>query len=173
MRKLKYALANSLDGFIARKDGAVDWLFMGGEHMRDFAEHAKSFDTVLMGRKTYEFGLSHGMTAQPNMKNYVFSRTMKESPDPRVTIIAENAGEFVRNLKKEQGKDIWLNSGSGLARTFFAEDLIDEVILNIHPVLLGSGIPLFPELSRQVDLELTDSKVYNNGLVLLFYSVKH
>lgn len=172
MRKVKYALATSLDNFIARPDGAVDWLFMKGEHMSDFAEYSKSFDTILMGRKTYDFLLQHGMTAYPGMENYVFSRTMRDSPDEQVKIIAENAGEFVRELKNVPGGDIYLNSGGDLARTFFEENLIDEIILNVHPVLLGAGIPLFPKLTRQIDLQLLDSKTYKNGLVLLFYQVK-
>lgn len=172
MRKVSYALASSLDNFIARPDGSVDWLFMKGEHMKDFAVYAKSFDTVLMGRKTYEFALRHGITAYPGMRNYVFSRTMKESPDQRVTIISEEAGEFVRKLKSEEGKDIWLNSGPGLARTLFEEDLIDQIVVNVHPLLLGSGVPLFPELSQQINLELLDHRVYPLGLVLLTYRVR-
>lgn len=88
-----------------------------------------------------------------------------------VTIISDAAG-FVRELKSADGKDIWLNSGAGLARDFFAEDLIDEIVLNVHPVLLGAGVPLFPEIKRQIDLELASCKTYEQGLVLLTYRVR-
>lgn len=91
---------------------------MEGEHMADFARYTQSFDTILMGRKTYDFLLKHKMTAYPGMENFVFSRTMRESPDERVKIISESAGEFVRNLKAGAGGDIYLNSGGNLAGTF-------------------------------------------------------
>jgi dihydrofolate reductase len=173
MRKVKYALASSLDSFIARENGSVDWLSIEGVEMSDFGESFKSFDAVLMGRKTYEFALSQGMAAYPKMKNYVFSRTLKESSNKRVKIVSENAGEFVRKLKEMNGKDIWLCGGGKLATSLLAENLIDEIDLTVYPVLLGSGIPFFSEINRQIDLELTDSKSYKNGLVSLSYRVKH
>ncbi len=173
MRKVKYSLASSLDNFIARKDGSADWLSIEGVEMGDLADSFKSFDAVLMGRKTYEFALSQGMTAYPNMKNYVFSRTLRENPNKRVKIVSENAGEFVRNLKDMRGEDIWLCGGGRLAASLLAENLIDEIDLTVYPVLLGSGIPFFSEINRQIDLELTDSKTHKNGLVSLAYRVKN
>jgi dihydrofolate reductase len=172
MRKVKYTVASSLDNFIAREDGSVDWLIMQGEHMEEFAEYSRAFDTVLMGRKTYEMAVSHGMTAYPGMQNYVFSRTLKESPDTRVTIISKNASEFVTELKNENGRDIMLVGGGELAASLLSENLIDEIVLNVHPVLLGSGIPLFAEVNRQIDLELIGKKIYKNGLIMPFYRVK-
>jgi dihydrofolate reductase len=183
MRKVIYLVANSLDNFIARKDGTVDWLFMEGDYgMREFFA---SVDTMLIGRKTYEFALSQSpgrkqkskkaksqRTFCSSMRNYVFSRTMKNAPDEDVQIISENGAQFVRNLKSEAGKDIWLMGGGELARSLFAENLVDEISLNIHPVLLGSGIALFPEIGRQLDLELTDCKAHANGCVQVAYRVK-
>lgn len=173
MRKIKYIAASSLDNFIAREDGSVDWLIMEGEHMKEFAEYSRAFDTVLMGRKTYEIGVSQGMTAYPGMQNYVFSRTLKESPDTRVTIISKNASKFIRELKNTNGRDIMLMGGGELAASLLIENLIDEIVLNVHPVLLGSGIPLFTEINSQIDLELIDNRIYENGLVMLFYRVKN
>lgn len=173
MRKVKYSLAGSLDNFIAREDGSVDWLAIEGLEMSDFAESFKSFDAVLMGRKTYELGLSQGMAAYPNMKNYVFSRTLKESANRDIEIISENAGEVVRNLKNEAGKDIWLMGGGNLATVLLAENLIDEIDLTIYPVLLGSGIPFFSAIDREINLELTNSKIHKSGLVSLSYRVKN
>ena len=98
---------------------------------------------------------------------------MKPEAGESVRIISENAGEFVRNLKSEPGKDIWLMGGGELAKSLFAERLIDEISLNIHPVLLGSGIPLFPEIGAQLDLELLDCKTHKNGCVQVAYRVRN
>ncbi len=175
MRKVKYAVANSLDGFIARKDGAFDWIIMDKEVMDELTEFFKSVDTVLMGRKTYEVALRHGTddTSPPSMKSYVFSRTLKTRQGADVEVVSENAGEFIRKLKNGSGKDIWLMGGGNLAQTLFDENLIDEILLGVHPVLLGSGISLFPTINHQVDLELTDCKTYKNGVLSLVYRVKH
>ncbi|HJQ70937.1 MAG TPA: dihydrofolate reductase family protein [Blastocatellia bacterium] len=178
MRKVVYALTNSLDNFIARADGAYDWILMGEEVMREFPKLLESFDTVLMGRKSYDAAYGQGQDSSQGeaglmgMKTYVFSRTIKESPHPGVNVISENAGEFVRALKNESGKDIWLWGGGLLASSLLNENLVDEIGLTIQPVLLGSGIPLFSGVARQVDLELTECKRYNNGLVSVSYRVK-
>src|SRR6185503_3533372 len=172
MRALRYYVACTADGFIAHADGSFDGFLMEGEHVADFLESYKWFDTVLMGRKTYEVGLREGKTnAYPMLRRYVFSRTMKASPDPNVTLISQNTVEVVRGLRREAGKDIWLCGGADLAGTFSREDLIDELVLKVHPVLFGSGIPLFAGAIQQSALQLVDSKVYGNGVVLLRYRV--
>lgn len=174
MRDLKYYVALTVDGFIAHEDGSIDGFLPEGEHVADFFESYKWFDVVLMGRKTYEFGLKLGVTnPYPTMKQYVFSRTMKKSPDENVALVSENAVELVRKLKKESGKAIWLCGGANLATTLFRENLIDEIILKLNPVLLGSGIPLFSGVVKQTDLELTESKIYGNGVALFHYRVKN
>lgn len=126
-----------------------------------------------MGRKTYEVALRSGTSSYPGVKNYVFSRTMRESPDAKVEIVSEDAAEFVRRLKSQEGKGICVMGGGELAKSLFEADLIDEVGLNVHPVLLGSGIPLFLPMGRQVDLELLECKTFKNGCVLVMYRVKH
>ncbi|HVG32848.1 MAG TPA: dihydrofolate reductase family protein [Pyrinomonadaceae bacterium] len=173
MRKVKYFIANTLDGFIAREDGSVDWLLMDGTDY-GMSEFFKSIDAVLLGRKTYEFALTqgHGMKSSKGMSCYVFSRTLKPAHHSGVEIISENAGEFVRNLKREAGKDIWLMGGGNLAASLLAEGVVDEISLNIHPVLLGSGIQLFPEIGKQLDLKMTDWKAHKNGCLQLTYQVK-
>lgn len=180
MRKVVYSLTNSLDNFIARTDGGADWILMGDEVMSEFPKFFESFDTVLMGRKTYDVAYassqsqdaSQGETGFMGMKTYVFSRTMKQRPVTEVKVVSENAGEFVRNLKNESGKDIWLMGGGNLAASLLKENLIDEIGLAIQPVILGSGIPLFPEIGRQVDLQFVECKTYKNGLVSITYRVK-
>lgn len=191
MRKLIYYVAATLDGFIAREDGSHDGFLWDDAYGADLAAsfpetipvHLRGrdgsradnrrFDAVLMGRKTYEVGLQEGITSPyPTLDQYVFSRTMKESPSAHVTLVRENAVEVVNALKQESGKAIWLCGGAGLATTLLAADVIDGLIVKVNPVLFGSGIPLFAEDIKQTTLELTDSKVYRSGHVLLHYRVK-
>lgn len=178
MRKVVYSLTNSLDNFIARLDGGYDWIQMGDEMMNEFPKLIEPFDTVLMGRKSYDAAYGQSQDSSQNeagimgMKTYVFSRTIKESPHPGVEVISGNAGEFVRALKNESGKDIWLWGGGILAASLLNEGLVDEIGLAIQPVLLGSGIPLFPEIGKQVDLQLLECRRFENGLVIVSYKVK-
>lgn len=174
MRKVIFSVANSLDNYIARKDGAVDWLSLGEEVTSMMTEFWKTIDAVVIGRKTYEPVLKSGtpFPAYEGVKNYVLSRTLKESSDKNVEIIRDDAVEFVRKLKNQEGKDIFVMGGGLLAKPLFEANLIDEVGVNIQPVLLGSGIPLFLEMSHQVDLELIDCKTFKNGCVSVTYRVK-
>ncbi len=174
MRKVIFSLANSLDNYIARKDGAIDWILSGEEAASAMTEFWKTIDAVVIGRKTYEPVLKSGtpFPTFPGVKNYVLSHTLKESPDKNVEIIGEDVAEFIHRLKTEEGKDIFVMGGGLLAKPLFEANLIDEVGVTIHPVLLGSGIPLFYEISRQVDLELIKSQVFKNGCVSISYRVK-
>jgi len=108
----------------------------------------------------------------PGVKNYILSRTLKESSDKNVEIIREDVVEFVRKLKTEEGKGIFVMGGGLLAKPLLEANLIDEVGVSIHPVLLGSGIPLFHEMSYQIDLELIECKSFKNGCVSVTYRVK-
>ena len=173
MRKVTFGGASSLDNFFARKDDAVDWLLWTKEVAEVTQSFWKTIDTVVMGRRTYEVAARMGTGAYPGVKNYVFSRTIKKSGDESSIIISEDAAAFVRRLKSEEGKGICVMGGGLLAKSLFEADLIDEVGLNIHPVLLGSGIPLFYEMPRQIDLELIKCQQLSNGCVILTYQVKH
>ena len=174
MRKVTFSIANSLDNYIARKDGATDWILGGKEAASAMTEFWKNIDAVVIGRKTYEPVLKSGtpFPTFPGVKNYVLSHTLKESPDKNVEIIREDAAEFIRRLKTEEGKDIFVMGGGLLAKPLFEANLIDEVGVTIHPVLLGSGIALFHEISHQVDLEVIKSQVFKNGCVSISYRVK-
>lgn len=174
MRKVVFGGANSLDNYFARKDHSTDWLRWSDEAAAVTAAYWKTFDTVIMGRKTYEVALrhSHGKAPYPDKQTYVFSQTCTDDADGAVTIVATDAVEFARQLKRKRGKDICLMGGGELARSFFEARLIDEVGFNIHPVLLGSGIPLFHEMTRQIDLELLECRPFKNGCVLVKYRVK-
>lgn len=177
MRKVTYGGANSLDNFIARKDDAVDWLLFNKEVAAIIKDYWNNVDTIVMGRRTYEVAMKSGAAdagGYPGVTSYVFSRTLKKSKTPKdVNIISEDAADFVRKLKNEKGKDICLLGGGILAKSLFEADLIDEIGINVHPVLLGSGIPLFHEMKKQIDLELVKCQKLKNGCVALTYNVKH
>ena len=175
MRKVVFGGANSLDNYFARKDDAVDWLMWSDEVGKIMADYFKTFDTMVMGRRTYEVAIAMGQGdgSTPGMKTYVFSRTLKPRSTKKLEITSEDVAEVVGRLKQEEGKDICIMGGGLLAKSLFEADLIDEIGFNIHPVLLGSGIPLFYEMSRQIDLELIDCKTLKTGCVLVTYRVKH
>jgi dihydrofolate reductase len=190
MRELKYYVACTVDRFISREDGSLDFFLTEGEHFaylidsfpEIFPAHLRDalgvraenkwFDAVLMGRKTYEAGLKLGVTnPYPHLKQYVFSRTLNESPDQNVELVSGDALALVKSLKKQPGKDVWLCGGGDLAAVLFPE--INEIILKVNPVLLGAGIPLFSGVIQPTGLELIDSRIFNNGFMLLRYRVKH
>ena len=173
MRKVTFGGANSLDNFIARKDDSVDWLLWNKEVNSIMMNFWKTIDTVVMGRKTYEVTKKQAGGAYPGVKNYVFSRTMKKRSSKQVEIVSQDAAEFLGKLKREKGKGIRVMGGGLLARSLFEADLIDEIGFNIHPVLLGSGIPLFYEMTRQINLDLLECQQLGNGCVVLSYRVKH
>jgi len=185
MRKVTLGLANSLDNYIARKDGGYDWLHWSKEVAEISARFMKTVDAMLIGRKTYDAMLAHGQTSYPGAKNYVFTRSKKNSaalkrklaakkkPDKNVEIVSADAAEFVAKLKRGKGKGIVVFGGGELAKSLFEADLIDEVVLNIHPVLLGSGIPLFHEMKKQIDLDLQNCKVLKGGYLAVTYRVQH
>ena len=173
MRKVVFGGANSLDNYFARKDHAVDWLMWSNEVGKIMADYFKEFDVMVMGRRTYEVALSMGHSGvNPGMKTYVFSRTLKARKTKDLEITSEDVAEFVGQIKQEEGKDICIMGGGLLAKSLFEANLIDEIGFNIHPVLLGSGIPLFYEMSHQIDLELIDCKTFKNGCVMVTYRVK-
>ena len=183
MRKLTLGLATSLDNYIARKDGGADWLCWNKEVADISAAFMKTVDVLLIGRKTYEVMLALGQTSYPGARNFVFSRTKKkiaqlnkrlaEKSDANVELITTDAADFVKKLKQRRGKGIALFGGGELARNLFAARLIDEVVLNIHPTILGSGIPLFHEMPEQIDLTLQKATQLKNGCLVVSYRVEH
>jgi dihydrofolate reductase len=190
MRELKYYVACTVDGFISREDGSFDFFPTEGDYLQALVESFpetipshlrevlgvrsanKWFDAVLMGRNTYEVGLKMGFSnPYPQMKQYLFSHTMTQSPDVNVELVSGDALSAVRQLKKEAGKDIWLCGGGKLAAALFSE--IDELILKVNPIVLGSGIPLFSGTVKHTDLTLADSTRHNSGVLINRYRVKH
>ena len=173
MRRVRYQVAASLDGYIAGPKGEADWIIMDPDI--DFRALFAQFDTILIGRRTFE-GMARGKKkpgAMPGMKTLVFSRTLRQRDYPKVTVVAEDAAGAVTALRAEPGKDIWLFGGGLLFRSLLDAGLVDTVEVAVMPVLLGGGIPLFPPPAGAAKLSLTGHKVYpKTGTVLLEYAVK-
>lgn len=167
MRPLCYFVASSLDGYIARRDGGIDWLFTDADY--GYAEFYASVDAVLMGRRTYEPMVREGSFHFPGKRSFVFSSTLKSSPFPEVTLVREDPAGFAKYLKSEPGKKIWLVGGAGLAAPLFRARLVDELVLSIHPVTLGDGIPLFPSAADAEEWRLMGNRSFPSGLVQLAY----
>ena len=172
MRRIRYQVAASLDGFIAGPKGEFDWIMMDPEI--NFQELFSKFDAMLVGRKSYEVLTRGGGGAGMNgMKVFVFSKTLRQIDHPDVTIISKDIKKKLTALKKEKGKDIWLFGGGLLFRSLMELGLVDSVEIAVIPVLLGGGIPLLPPPTERARLKLTGRRVYEKtGIVLLEYAVR-
>jgi dihydrofolate reductase len=169
MKRLRYSVAMSLDGFIAGPKGEYDWIVMDPDF--DWKGLYGQFDTALMGRRTYDTVRERGMSAKSmGMKAYVASRTLKPEEHPDVTIFREDVAASVRALKAGPGKDIWLFGGGILFRYLLDAGLMDAVDVAVVPVLLGSGVPLLPEGER-CKLKLAECNARASGVVSMKYEV--
>lgn len=169
MRKVVLGLGISIDGYIARLNGAVDFLFMPKDY--SMAPFFKTVDTAVMGRKTLDAGLKMGGSFGGwSMVFYVFSRSRPPGERDGVVFTNDSPASLIDNLKKRRGKNIWLMGGGELARDFLKSDLVDELYLGVVPVLLGEGIPLFPSGFPQRDFALIENKTYSKGLIALQYA---
>ena len=170
MRKVIYAVGTSLDGYIARLDGSLDFLHLrpSSYSMEPFF---KTIDVGLMGRKTYEAGvrLSGGKFESYGLRCYIFSRSLPEGERGLANFVREEPKRVVEELRKQKGKHIWLIGGGELMREFLNEDLVDELYLGIVPVLIGEGIPLFAAGFPQREFTLTENKSYSGGVIALKY----
>jgi len=171
-RKIIVYIATSADGFIARRDGSVDWL----DRPRPKGNYGigtffRSIDSILWGRKTYEFALKHGGSRTgPRIENYVFSHR-RLPPKPGWIYVEEPFGPFAEYLRAKEGKDIWIMGGAGLIGSFLDAGQIDEFIINVIPIFIGEGIPLIQPRRRHVALELKSTRRFRDGLVQLRYAV--
>lgn len=176
MRMVVFGGANSLDNYIARPDGSVDWLLWSKEAAELMKDMWSRFDVIVMGRKTYEQGKKmapKGGNPFSGIRSVVFSRTLKSESEPEVEIVSSDPGEFVRDLKGKNGKDICVMGGGEIGRCLLEACVIDEIGFNIHPVLLGGGVPLFHQMNKQIDLDLIECRPFKNGCVYLSYRVKN
>ena len=171
MRKVILGLAVSLDGYIEGPNGEYDWCFTD----RDYGlnEFFQRVDALFIGRKSYELMQGQGegsVPGMPKLKEYVFSTTLDHVKEG-ATLVQDNIKETVESIKKESGKDIWMFGGASLTASLLELGLIDEFWLSVHPIILGSGKPLFHDISKRTHLNLLETKTYDTGLVSLKYSL--
>jgi dihydrofolate reductase len=167
MRKIILQLAVSLDGFIEGPNGEFDWCFTDQDYgMSAFLDR---IDAVFFGRKSYELLRKFEENPYPDKNKYVFSTTLPALAN--TILISKDIENKVRQIKTKEGKDIWLFGGARLTSTLMNAGLIDELMLSVHPLILGAGKPLFEDISRKVKLKLTDTRSYDTGLVQLFYNI--
>src|ERR1700752_3847988 len=169
MRKIVLGLGISIDGYIARPDGAVDFLFMPKDYS---GVPSATVDTVIMGRKTLEAALKmgRGKFDSGGLATYVFSHAQPPGERDGLTFVNESPATFVNKLRKRPGKNIWLMGGGELARDFLKADLVDELYIGVVPVLIGEGIPLFPSGFPQREFAPLENKTFSKGLIALKYA---
>jgi dihydrofolate reductase len=173
-RKIIVYIATSADGYIARPDGSVDWLNRpmpkDGYGMRAFT---RSVDTILWGRKTYDFAAKMGGVGMyGSVKHYAFSRQPPSDPLPGVQFVSESIPKFVKRLRDAPGKNIWMMGGAGIIASFLDAGAIDEFSIHIIPVMIGEGIPLVAPRHRNTQLELISARSFPDGVVRLNYNVQ-
>lgn len=169
MRKLVLGLAVSLDNFIEGPNGEYDWCFTDQDY--GLVAFFENVDAIFIGRKSYELVQGMGDEAGiPKMKNYVFSNTLATVAEGD-EIISGDVISQAKAIKNGPGKDIWLFGGASLTTALMNESLVDELWLSVHPILLGSGKPLFHGISDRIKLTLLETKTYETGLVSLKYSI--
>lgn len=171
MRKLILGLAVSLDGYIEGPNGEYDWCFTDQDY--GLSQFFSRVDALFIGRKSYELMQGQGegsVPGMPRLKEYVFSTTLTGVKEG-ATLINGNIKERVENIKGESGKDIWLFGGASLTASLLELNLIDEFWLSVHPIILGSGKPLFSNIPQRTHLHLLETKTYDTGLVSLKYAL--
>lgn len=173
MKKIILYIAASLDQRIAEPDGGLDWLtdFPNPEKTDyGYKDLLASVDTVIMGGRTYhELQCMDVIWPYPNQHTYVVSRHMWDVKEKNVSFITENIIETISKFRNEPGKNIWLVGGGELISMLLAADLVDEMQICYIPVILGKGIPLFPEQPKESKWQLTETKSYKNGVIFITY----
>jgi dihydrofolate reductase len=160
----------SLDGYIAGPKGEADWITMDPDI--DFSGFFDQFDTILVGRRTFEPMAAASRASMPGMKTIVLSRTLRAEDHPGVLIVAEDQMKTLALLKASAGKDIWLFGGGELFRSLAEAGMVDTVEVSVVPILLGSGIPLAPNTSKWINLSLLNHRIYSSGVVSLEYAIR-
>lgn len=171
MRPIVYSLTASLDGYINRLDGTLDWIStdVGMPPEQFFREKFSAFDAVIIGRKSYD---TMGRQAYPGLKNYVVSGSVPPGERDGFEFVSGDLKAWAEKLKEAPGKKIWLSGGGELARSFLDAGLVDEIEIAVQPILLGKGVPLFPGPFPETKLKLEQAKRLGSGIAELVYSVK-
>ncbi|MDM1294629.1 dihydrofolate reductase [Sphingobacterium sp. N143] len=178
MRKIILDLAMTLDGFIEGPNGEIDWCIMDDD--MDFEGFLSTIDSIFYGRVSYDAWGNFQPDDQASdtekklwehvhaKKKYVFSHQARQ--DERAVFIQTDMVAEITKLKKQDGKDIWLYGGAGLIRSFIQADLVDIYRISVHPLALGSGKPLFEDLTERLKLQLMQTRVFRSGVVQLIYT---
>ncbi|MFK7945943.1 MAG: dihydrofolate reductase family protein [Saprospiraceae bacterium] len=173
MRKIKLYIAASIDGFIADKNGSVEWLEkLPNPDLLDYGyfEMYNNIDTTLMGNATYQQILGFDIPfPYKDKQNVVFTRNKSLTKDENAIFISDDIINFVKNLKTKKGKAIWLIGGGQINTILLNADLIDEMIISYIPTVLGEGIPLFSSNAQLKSFRLLKSETYNTGVISLTY----
>lgn len=167
MRKIILFIASSLDGYIAKNDGNVDWLPVSG--LSGYDDFYKSIDTVIMGKTTYDQILTFGAYPYPDKKSYVFTRNNDHKKDENIHFV-NDVEKLTKNILSNPGMNIWLVGGSKIISNFMNLGFIDEIIITIIPAVLGNGIPLFVDIQKETKFELIKTTDYDT-LVELHYKI--
>jgi len=177
MKKIVYYVAISLDGFIAGLDDDISLFGSGGKGIEKYFEDLKDYKTVIMGRRTYEFGyqfgLQPGQPAYPHMEHHIFSDSIKIEQLADTVHIEEKSIARIKELKAISESDIYLCGGGVFAGWLLDNGLIDVLKLKLNPIILGNGIQLFGNSSSKTTLELKESEIFEDGLQILTYHLKH
>ena len=174
MRKVTFGVANSLDNYIVGPGEEIDWLAWSHDVTAIMKDYMAGVDAILMGRKTWEFAVKAGggrSGGKSKTRTYVFSRTLDEVEGAE--LVRDDAAGFVRALKQKEGGEICVMGGGVLAAALLEGGVVDELGFNIHPVLLGGGIPLFHPMKRRIQLALLEARVIAHGCVFVRYRVKN
>lgn len=167
-RPVTFFVAASLDGFLAREDGSVDWLFDDADY--GYTPFYAGVDTLFAGRATYEASLAFPQYPYAGKRVFVFSRSRAGEVDAHGTVFTgERPGELVARLRQEKGRGFWLVGGGQLARSFLEDDVVDRIDLFVHPIVLGAGRPLFPRSGVSRAFSVEDVELFSSGLVRLSY----
>jgi dihydrofolate reductase len=174
-RRIIAYIATSADGYIARKDGGIDWLNRprtAGDY--GMAEFFKTVDGVIWGRKTYDMtlGMKSGDRASSKMKSFVFTHDPPKTKKKGIEFVDEPVKEFATRLRAMPGKDIWMMGGGGVIASFLEAGELDELVVHVIPTFIGEGIPLIAPKKMTVELDLVESHPYSDGVVKMHYRVK-
>ncbi len=175
MTELVYHVATSLDGFICDRKGGTSDFLPEGDHIPDFLNSINDYSSVLMGKRTYEYGFQFGLKAgeqgYKGLKHYIFSKSFDFPSNDGVELVKTDAAAFIRKLKTQNAKPIWLCGGGDLAASLLKNKLIDRLVLKVNPILIYDGVPLFGGAKEKLKLELIDFKKYDSGVVKPTYRI--
>lgn len=169
MRKLILNLCISLDSFIEGPNGEIDWCFTDQDY--SMTEFLNRTDSIFFGRKSYDQFIREVPDAFPDKEKFVFTKT-KNYSSVNLNVISDDIENVIKEILNQPGKDIWLFGGASITTTFLNLNLVDELMLSVHPLILGSGKSLFFDIQNRKKLKLTDTKTFSTGLVQLYYEIE-